>query len=208
MRPLTGRPDDAILGAKRVLGGYPNAVGAPVILGTAYLQKRKLDSALAHLQKALAVAPDRPEVYLSLGTVYYQKGMMAQAEESYRKAIALAPNDPGGFNNLAWLFGERKTHLDEALQPAKQANELASNRGELLDTLGWVYFQKEMCAEAVEALKAAAGILPQDLTIRFHLGLVHWQQGRKAAELRRALLIDPNFPKASRTREVLAALGG
>ena len=68
-----------------------------------------------------------------------------------------------------------------------------------------------MYAEAVEALKAAAGTLPQDHTIRFHLGLVHWQQGRKAAaaaELRRTLLIDPNFPKASHTREVLAALGG
>ena len=66
------------------------------------------------------------------------------AEESYRQAIALAPNDPGGYNNLAWLFAERKTHLDEALQLAKQANELAPNRGELLDTLGWVYFQKKV----------------------------------------------------------------
>ncbi len=58
--------------------------------------------------------------------------------------IALAPNDPGGYKNLAWLFAERKTHLDEALQLAKQANELAPNRGELLDTLGWVYFQKKV----------------------------------------------------------------
>ena len=94
---------------------------------------------------------------------------------------------------------------------ARRATELAPKQGEVLDTLGWVYFQKGMYSEATETLKEAATILPQHATIRFHLGMAHSKQGRKsdaAAELRRALLINPNFPEAGRARDLLATLGG
>ena len=85
------------------------------------------------------------------------------------------------------------------------------NRGEALDTLGWVYAQKGMLGEAEETLKQAVALTPKHPSIRYHFGLVQYKLGRKAeamAEMQRALQAEGNFPEAAKAREILQAAGG
>ena len=133
------------------------------------------------------------------------------AAAAYRKAVALAPKDFRAYNNLAFVLVEQKKDLDEAFRAAKQANELAPKRGEVLDTLGWAYYHKGMYGDAMSALKEAVALLPQNSTVRYHLAVTYLKAGQKseaAAELRRALTTSTTFPEARQAREALDSLGG
>jgi Flp pilus assembly protein TadD len=87
--------------------------------------------------------------------------------------------------------------------------ELSPKQAEILDTLGWVHYQRGQYAEAVTTLKQAADIMPQHPIVRYHLAQAYLQTGRKADaadEIRRALNIDPNFKDATKARELLATI--
>jgi Flp pilus assembly protein TadD len=63
--------------------------------------------------------------------------------------------------------------------------------------------------EAVSFLKGAALLLPQNPTVRYHLGLPYLKVGQQAdatEELRRALTVSPIFPEAQRAKEALDSL--
>lgn len=64
---------------------------------------------------------------------------------------------------------------------------------------------------SVRPCSAERGISCGELSHHYHLGMVHYQQGRKldaASEIRRALQMDPDFPEARAAREVLKTVGG
>jgi Flp pilus assembly protein TadD len=77
------------------------------------------------------------------------------------------------------------------------------------DTLGWIYYKKQMFREAVEALQDAAGKQPANPGFRYRLGLAYAQNGnvRLAREtLQTALKLDPNGRDANEARAVLSRL--
>ena len=81
------------------------------------------------------------------------------------------------------------------------------NRGEILDTLGWVYARKGMLDDAEKTLRQAVTFAPNRASVLYHLGVVQYRLGRMAdaaSELRRALRADANFPEAAKAREILA----
>jgi Flp pilus assembly protein TadD len=82
--------------------------------------------------------------------------------------------------------------------------------GEVLDTLGWVHYQRGEYGQAVSSLKEAAVLLPQNPTVRYHLGLAYLKVGQRAEateELRRALTVSRIFPEAQRAKGALDSLG-
>ena len=132
---------------------------------------------------------------------------MCSSDLAYRKTIELNPGDPRPYNNLAWLYADREQNLDEALGLARKAVALMPNRGEILDTLGWVYARKGMLKEAEQTLRQAVTLTPNRASVLYHLGFVQYRLGRladAASEMRRALRADANFPEAAKAREILA----
>jgi tetratricopeptide (TPR) repeat protein len=77
------------------------------------------------------------------------------------------------------------------------------------DTLGWVYYKKQLPDRAVGALTDAIGLDPQNPTYHYHLALALRQAGdpaRARTSLDRALQLNPAFPQASDARRILAEL--
>src|SRR5947207_3382741 len=78
-----------------------------------------------------------------------------QAITSYELAIRRGEYTGVAANNLAWLYAERKSNLDRALELAKFAHDRNPRNPAVLDTLGYVYLARREYSQAVAVLKDA-----------------------------------------------------
>ena len=76
------------------------------------------------------------------------------------------------------------------------------------DTLGWVYYKKDMAHLAIRPLETSVGQEPTNALYHYHLGLAYVQTGETAKArkaLEQALKLQPNFPGAADARAALAS---
>ncbi len=85
----------------------------------------------------------------------------------YEKAVELNPNVPAAWNNLAWLYYERKD--PRALETAKKAYEMAPNVAPIVDTYGWILVEKGQLEKGIELLTKATQLDPASKEIADHL---------------------------------------
>jgi predicted Zn-dependent protease len=86
------------------------------------------------------------------------------------------------------------------------AKEQVPDNPFMSDTLGWVYYKKNVYSRAIVYLKDAADKMPNQPVVHYHLGMAYYKNGQMELakkELARALQIDPNFPGAAEAQEVL-----
>jgi tetratricopeptide (TPR) repeat protein len=170
------------------------------------------DKAIATYKLAIEADPRMLTARQSLGAIYVEAGMFDDAITEYRQAIALAPDRANqAYNNLAWLYAQQGTNLDEAMTFAEKARELSPGDGDILDTLGLIYYLKQDYSKALINLESARVSLPSNPTIRYHLGMAYHKSNspeKARGELQKALEIDRNFSEADKARQILEELGG
>jgi tetratricopeptide (TPR) repeat protein len=123
--------------------------------------------------------------------------------------IALQPKEAGAYNNLAWVYANQAKNLDEALALAQKALEIRPNNAALLDTLGFVHYQRGEYPKAEPLFKKATELVTNNATMFYHLGTTYHKLGKKddaATALRRALQIDEKIPQAAEIQTLLAQL--
>ena len=150
-------------------------------------------------------------VHLSIGHIYSRKGEIDKALDEYKQVIALAPDSPIGYNELAYHYAESETNLDEGLEYALKAAELAPKDASILDTLGWIYFKKENFNKAIEILNAAIASRQNSPTIRFHLGMAHYKNrnlNNALNEFKNSLKISTKFKEASKAKDMIGLIEG
>jgi superkiller protein 3 len=147
---------------------HPNDPEAFNNLGATYTILGRFDQAIEAYQKALLLNPQLSTTYYNLGMAYSKIDRFEQAVESYQSAIRLNPALAIAYNNLAWLYAKRGENLDDALKLSQRAAELEQNP-DYLDTLAWIYYQREMYAEAEETIKQAIQLKPEEKLYRERL---------------------------------------
>ena len=80
-------------------------------------------------------------------------------------------------NNLAYLYAEANENLDRALILAQTAVEQAPDNPDVRDTLGWVYYQKQLPDLALRAFEDSIAKNPNNPIYHYHLGLASAKQG-------------------------------
>ena len=123
--------------------------------------------------------------------------------------MKINPNFPPAANNLAYLYAERGGNIDVALNLAQKAKEQVPDDPNISDTLGWIYYKKNVPGRAVVYLKEAAEKLPNQALIRYHLGMAYYKNGNRdlaKKELIEALKINSGFQGAAEARATLDAL--
>ena len=96
-----------------------------------------------------------------------------------------------------------------ALTMAQKAKEQFPDSPNISDTLGWIYYKKNIPGRAVTYLKEAAEKLPENPTIRYHLGMAYYKSGNRSMaqkELTQALNMGVVFPEADKARAALKEL--
>lgn len=168
----------------------PEARAAYLLLAQVLSAAGKQQQALERLEQALAKNPKDVPAWMQVGMLRDSLGRYEQAAQAYRKLLEVNPRFQPALNNLAYLLSEQFQQVDEALELARRARELAPQDPATADTLGWIAWRKGDYARAQTLLEEAAQGLPSEPEIQYHLGMVHYMLGQEdaaRAALQRAL---------------------
>jgi tetratricopeptide (TPR) repeat protein len=192
---------------KEGMKAFPQDLSLRLKLGQTYLAEKKYSDAEAQFQDILKLNETSPEALHHLGLVYQLTEKHDQAADAYERALRVQPDSFTVLNNLAYLYAEQGTRLDESLKLAQRAEQRAPNNPEVLDTLGFVHYQRKEYDPALKYLKRAKDLSkgqPPALWL-YHCALVYEAKGMKAearAELTEAQKRNPSPKEAEQIREL------
>ncbi len=183
-------------------------------LAAIFVNTNRSEQAIAEYQKVVEQRPEDSAAHTMIGILEQSRNNYEAAEAAYRKALNADANSDIALNNAAWLAAEHgRGNLDEAIAFAQKAVQRNPNQVGFLDTLGWVYYKKELPGPAVEQLRKVVQSSSDNATYRYHLGAALAASGDKAGarrELEQALRLasnpNQNFTKADDARRVLNSL--
>jgi tetratricopeptide (TPR) repeat protein len=140
--------------------------------------------------------------------VYEQKGKLDNAIAAYKRSLEINPENPLALNQLAWIYAEQETQLDEALKFAQKASSLSSSPG-IIDTLGWVLYKRGEYLDAVKQFELALQKNPFQPTIEYHLGLAYYHNGDRAMakqKFQEVLELSKDFEHTTEIHQLLKQL--
>ncbi len=130
-----------------------------------------------------------------------------RAVKEYRTALEARPKDAALMNNLALALWQQKD--PDALKVAQKAAELAPDRPDVNDTLGWMLVEDGQAHRGVEYLQKASAAAPKRGDIALHLAKAQIRDGRKDAAkstLQALLRTSPGTAEAKESRDLMATL--
>jgi tetratricopeptide (TPR) repeat protein len=180
-----GKAGEAEASYRRAIDADPNQLESYGKLAAIYNRVGRGSEVIRTYEAALEKNPKSGELHLVLGTLKEAQGGRGidDAIIHYEKAIELNPDLAAAKNNLAFWLAEKEKDLDRALDLAQEAKAvLAKNprtNPPAADTLGWVFYKKNLPDAAVNYLREAVGgfdpAYPQDRQtrplVRHHLAL-------------------------------------
>jgi tetratricopeptide (TPR) repeat protein len=196
---------------RRAIQIAPGATSTYGMLGDLYMGEGRFEDALRQYLEVEKREPRSATIQTMIGMIHQALKRPDEARRRYETALEIEPNAPTANNNLAWLLADRGEDLDRATRLAQRAIELARDNAEFHDTLGWVYFKKQLPLLAIEPLERAVQGSPNNPQFHYHLGLAHSAAGnpqKARAALQRALSLGNNFDGALDARRMLATLQG
>jgi Flp pilus assembly protein TadD len=174
------------------------------------LRRKDPQSALKQIETAHKLQPENPQVMHDLGLVYDSLGRRKEARQVYEASLQLNKDDGVVLNNLAYLIAENGQDLDQALTFAQRARQKMPNQLGFIDTIGWIYFKKNLSDNALELFEDLVRKKPDEPTYRYHLALVLAQKGqnlRARQELHVAMASHPSMEESGKIKEQLAKMG-
>lgn len=156
------------------------------LIGRSHVYRKSYSDAVRAFERcgeiaALSPNPDlwlNEEFYFDLAAAYERAGQIEKAMSLFAEIIKEHPNHHPSLNYLAYMWAERAENLDDALKHVKRALVLDPENGAYLDTLGWIYYQKQEYQAAYRELQRAAEVIPDDPVVTEHLGDVLMKLGR------------------------------
>ena len=139
------------------------------------------NAALASYEQSANVAGSDPIPHLSRGMLLEQLGKKKEARDEYTKVLAIDPENPAALNNVAYLDAEQGQDLDQAMTMAERAKKRVPNDPNVSDTLGFVYYQKNLNSEALRIFKQNVESNPKNADFRLHLAMALAKQGDRSA---------------------------
>ena len=162
-------------------------------LGAALQSENRLDEAIEHYRRAVAIRADYAPAYTNMGAALRTKGETAAAITSYERALALRPDYPEAHYNLANALldagkpDEAVDHFRTAMKSTPRAADMHNNLGIALAATG-------QSNAAIAEFRQALAIDPNSSTAHRNLGDVLVSQGIRDEgldHLRRAVQLDP-----------------
>jgi tetratricopeptide (TPR) repeat protein len=191
---------------RRAVELAPADTQAYALLGSLYLTQQRLPEARAEYDRLAAKDPKSVPVRTVAAMLSHSTNEIEDAKRRYREILELDGSAAVAANNLAWILSEEGKDLDEALRLAERAAASAPNRPEIHDTVGWIYYRKELPLLAVPSFEKSVSQAPESALYRYHLALALAKAGNVAQAKEAvavALKLDPNHREA---RELQARL--
>ena len=161
-----------------------------LVLGYAFATLEDFERASDRFSRAWEDRALRLDAGIQLSLCEDKLGRTARVRDIFQQLRREFPDDPDLANTFGYWLAERGEDLDLAEQMIRAALDAEPGNGAFLDSLGWVYYQREKYAESFDLLVKAVNARPDDPVILEHLGLVLKASGRPTeaiAMLRRSL---------------------
>lgn len=108
--------------------------------------------------------------------------LVEKAVEHLRREVQQSPDDPVAYNQAAWLMGNTRVSVDEALKLAHKAVALDPDNGAYLDTLAHVCFVQGDLDGAVRYQTRAAEVEPHSGMIQSELKVFRAAQQERSKQ--------------------------
>lgn len=205
-----GKSEAAIEVLETLARTYPDMPRVYATAGDTYREANMLDKAKDAYTRALDLYDDTDPlkwfIYYARGITHHTLDDWPAAEADFRAALKLNPKQPQVLNYLGYSMVERNINMEEALAMIETAVAAEPQNGAIVDSLGWVLFQRGDYENAVGHLENAAALEPVDPVVNDHLGDALWAVGRfieARFQWNRALSFEPTEEDAIRIRRKL-----
>jgi tetratricopeptide (TPR) repeat protein len=165
-------------------------------LAQLFMKQGRLEDARLEFERVVARNPSAVGPRTMVGALLEAQGKRDEARRSYEATVSRPEKAPVAANNLAYIYAEQGTNLDVALGLATSAKQQMPDDPGVDDTLGWIYYKKDLPSLAVGPLQESLKKLPNNAEVMYHLGLTYAKLGdnEKAREmLTRSLKLDPKI---------------
>lgn len=185
--------DTAVSAAREMIERYPEMADAYHLLAVAEGSLGQFDSALAHVDRAIALAPDNSAFHVTRGGLLARHGGADAARGALQDAVNIDPNAFLAYVSLAHLAIARGD-FDDAQQQTARAARIDPDATDVLILQG-IDAQSTGDLDTASALfSAAVSQAPQSALAQARLGLCFLAQGHHAfaeQSLRNALALQP-----------------
>ena len=189
----------AVLAAAQALvSRFPGYAEAHASVGSAYMELKSYDNAVAAYRHALQLDPDYAYAWVGLGVNYLAQGKDAAAIAAYRQAIKLMPKSALPWGKLGEVYCQQEKYGD-AIAAYRQMTQLDPRNPAAWANLGISCEGQGKWTEAIAAYRRAVELEPDYPFAWVRLGVTCGQSGRPdEARLayRQATQYKPDFPAA------------
>jgi len=164
-------------------------------VGNTLLNQRRVDEAVEHFQKALALQSESAAFHAGLGSAFYQKRRMDEAIIEYQKALEIKPDFAEAHNNLGYSLLQIG-RVNEAITHFQRTLEIKPDFAETHKTLGDSLLQMGRVDEAIVHYRKATELRPGLVEAYNNLGNAFCRKGMAAeamAYYQKAIELQPQF---------------
>jgi serine/threonine protein kinase/Flp pilus assembly protein TadD len=207
LKPL--QVDEAIRYYTAAVAIRPHSPGARANLGSALIDKGRLDEGIAELREVIRLQPDYAPAHNTLGCALAEKGQLDKGIAELREAIRLRPAFSEAHNNLGIAL-DRKGLWKAAIAEYQKAIRIEPANAVAHLNLGLILEKRNRLDEAIAAYRRAIKMQPGYTEAYYSLGLALFKRGNLTAAVeayRKAIRFGPCFAQAhcnlGRTLQVL-----
>jgi tetratricopeptide (TPR) repeat protein len=180
-----------------------------ILLADVYSADNKADQALQLLTSAAQKPGVDSDLLVRMGSIYERLQRWNEARDAYERSLQYDASNAIAKNNLASVLADHGGDLNVALTLAQQAKEKLVDNLDVTNTLGWIYYKRELYGMALKYLEDCAKKDQKNATFQYELGMTQWKLGH-AAEARnllvKALELDAHFPEAASAATTLSQI--
>jgi eukaryotic-like serine/threonine-protein kinase len=163
-----GHNNEALNAFRKVTELEPdNAIGY-MNIGVVYFSEGKYNECIPFFERALKLQP-QADLYSNLGTAYFFLKRYKEAVPMFEKAVEMNPNHQGNMGNLADAYrwsghaDQAQSTYDKAIALAYKELQVNPRKASAMDSLALYYAKKGDSAQALQFIRRARSIDPNDI---------------------------------------------
>jgi len=167
-------------------------------LANVFYRQNRVPEAMAHSERAVAIAPNYPEAINGLGVGLAREGRLADATEEYRRALAIKPAYDDAETNWGVTLVQ-ENDIAGAIAHYQRAVAINPDNSNAQVNWGNALVRLKRLDEAIAHYDTALRIRPDNAEAHHNWGVALAVQGKFAEAIehfRAALAIDPNHAEA------------
>lgn len=145
--------------------------------------------------------PEDLSKQLLLANMHMVANNQSAAAAIYEQVLEINPSQPLALNNLTWLYHEQNN--PQALTLATRLADSKPERGDILDTAGWVLLANGKKKRALDLLQKAHTNAPDSAEILFHLAVAERDNGNQKEAMQLLTELQSTDPTYAQREEVV-----